>query len=208
MDVDLRQLAVLILLSIAVLIRLFAHQQAGGIQRDQSDGVALEGGAVIAVGLRLVFLVGGLGGTIAWLISPDLIPGSIDLPAWAHWFGIALAETGVVLLAAVHVALGVHFSGTLHLREDHQLVRSGPYARIRHPMYTSFLLLFVGLSLVMANVPLAVLMLSSQAWVIGWRLPIEEAQLADRFGHRWDEYRAGTGALVPTLSAGRRGSHR
>ncbi|MEM9613947.1 MAG: isoprenylcysteine carboxylmethyltransferase family protein [Actinomycetota bacterium] len=197
MAIELRQLAVLILLSLTVVVRLVAHRNAGGIARDQSDGVGLEGGRAAALIARLVFLVGGLGGVVTWLISPTLLPGSVDLPAGVHWVGLVSAEAGVALLVAVHVALGVHFSGTLHLRDDHRLVRIGPYASVRHPMYTSFLLLFVGLSLLMSNVPIAVILLASQVWVVGWRLRKEEQQLAERFGPEWTRYRATTGALFP-----------
>ncbi|MEM7273753.1 MAG: isoprenylcysteine carboxylmethyltransferase family protein [Actinomycetota bacterium] len=203
MDIDLRQLAVLIILSLAILLRLVSHRHAGGMTRDQSDGVELEGGTAAAIIARLVFLVGGLGLLITWLVAPDVLPGTVDLPGWAHWLGLVLAEVGLVLLMAVQVALGVHFSGTLHLRDDHRLVRTGPYAAIRHPMYTSFLLLFAGLSLMVANVPLAVILLGSQVWVIGWRLPKEEQQLADRFGTDWSDYRATTRALVPPFRFGR-----
>jgi protein-S-isoprenylcysteine O-methyltransferase Ste14 len=199
MDNELRQLAVLILLSLAILVRLVAHRQAGGMFRDQSDGVELEGGTVAATTFRLVFLVGGLGGAITWLVSADLLPTSVDLPTWLHWVGIGLAEAGVALLVAVHLALGVHFSGTLHLRDDHQLVRTGPYATIRHPMYTSFLLLFSGLSLLIADIAIAAILLGSQIWVLAWRLAKEERQLADRFGAEWGRYQATTGALVPPL---------
>ncbi|MEM9655769.1 MAG: isoprenylcysteine carboxylmethyltransferase family protein [Actinomycetota bacterium] len=204
MDLDLRQLAVLILFSLTLLLRIVAHRQAGGVTRDQSDGIELEGGTAVAVLMRLLFLVGGLGGIITWMIAPDLLPGSVELPAVVHWIGIGLAEAGLVLLMAVHVALGVHFSGTLHLRGDHRLVRTGPYARIRHPMYTSFLLLFGGLSVLIANVPIAVILLGSQVWVIGWRLPKEEAQLAARFGGEWHHYRSDTARLVPRFGVVRR----
>lgn len=199
MDTDLRQLAVLLLLSTTILVRLVAHHQAGGISRDQTDGIAAEGGTVVAVAVRAVFGLGGIIGVLLWVVSPGLLPGTVDLPAAASWVGVALAEAGLVLLVAVHLALGVHFSGTLHLRDDHDLVRTGPYAAVRHPMYSSFLLLFTGLSLVMANVVLAALLLGSQVWVLAWRLRREEQQLAETFGSGWEAYRASTGTIVPSL---------
>lgn len=192
-----RAILVLTLLALTIGVRLVAHHEAGGLLRDQADGMAREGGTVVAVVLRLVFLVGGLGGTVAWALSPELLPGSLAVPGWAAWLGVASAVAGLVLLVWVHIALGVHFSGTLHLRDGHRLVQHGPYARVRHPMYTSFLLLLGGLSVVMGNVPLAVVLLGSQVWVLWFRLPAEEASLAAAFPEAWPAYRARTGALLP-----------
>jgi protein-S-isoprenylcysteine O-methyltransferase Ste14 len=66
-------------------------------------------------------------------------------------------------------------------------------------MYTSFLLLFSGLSLLIADIAIAAILLGSQIWVLAWRLAREERQLADRFGAEWGRYQATTGALVPPL---------
>ncbi|MEM9465011.1 MAG: isoprenylcysteine carboxylmethyltransferase family protein [Actinomycetota bacterium] len=197
MDPELRRLAVVVIITLVVAVRLVAHSQAGGMLRDQSDGLEREGGVVVGIALRLVFLVGGLGGLGVWIADPDALPGTIELPAAAQWAGLAVAEAGLILLIAVHLALGVHFSGTLHSPDDHRLVTSGPYARIRHPMYTSFLLLFAGFGLLTGNVPLMAVMFGSQAWVLGVRLRHEEAQLAERFADDWARYRSSTGALVP-----------
>ena len=195
-----RQILVGVLLSLTIAVRLVAHHEAGGMFRTQDDGLEREGGRLVGLLLRLVFLVGGLGTMVAWAVWPALVPGNVALPAWAHALGVVLAEAGVVLLVWVHIALGVHFSGTLHLRGDHQLVQHGPYASVRHPMYTSFLLLFGGLSLLTGNLLVAAITLGSQVWTIGWRLSAEEASLAARFGEAWAHYRARTGAILPRLA--------
>ncbi|MEN0062297.1 MAG: isoprenylcysteine carboxylmethyltransferase family protein [Myxococcota bacterium] len=192
-----RQLLVGALFAIVLGIRLLAHREAGGLFRDQSDGLRREGGWFIGIMVRVVFLIGGLVGLAAWVVSPSLVPGSVAIPPWGHGVGLVLLETGILLLVWVHLALGVHFSGTLHLRDDHRLVRRGPYARIRHPMYTSFLLIFGGLTLLTSNVLLGGLWLASQLWVLGWRLPQEERSLQERFGAQWHNYHRQTGVLTP-----------
>ena len=192
-----RQLVVGVLLTLVLGVRAVSHAAAGGMFRRQDDGLEREGGTVVGLLLRLVFLVGGLGLLVAWIMQPQLVPGNVALPPWAHWLGLGLAEAGALLLVAVHLALGIHFSGTLHLRDDHQLVRHGPYGRIRHPMYTSFLLFFGGLALLTGNGLVALITLGSQVWTIGVRLPAEESSLKARFGPAWDEYRARTGVLTP-----------
>ncbi len=196
MDVSERQLLVGVLLSLILLVRIVSHQEAGGMFRDQSDGLEREG-RLLGYVARFAFLVGGVGGAFLWCWRAELVPLNLPLPVAAHWLGLGLVEAGVALLVWVQIALGVHFSGTLHLREGHQLVQHGPYARIRHPMYTSFLLLFTGLGLLTGNGLLAAIMLGSQVWVLGWRLPQEEAMLEQQFGDLWREYRGRTGAVLP-----------
>jgi protein-S-isoprenylcysteine O-methyltransferase Ste14 len=66
-------------------------------------------------------------------------------------------------------------------------------------MYSAFLLLFAGLSLLTSNLVLAAILLGSQVWVLAWRLGAEESQLAERFGDQWHDYRRRTGALFPRL---------
>lgn len=197
MTLDERRLAVGILLTLIVLVRLVAHHEAGGLTRDQSDGLDREGGRAQGVLLRVLFLGGGLGGALLWVLAPGLLPTPLDLPRWAPWLGLSLAQLGLGLLVWVHIALGVHFSGTLHLRGDHTLVQRGPYARVRHPMYTAFLLLLGGLALLMGDGLLAAVLLGSQVWVIGQRLPLEERSLAERFPEAWPAHAARTGVLLP-----------
>ncbi|MEM9516505.1 MAG: isoprenylcysteine carboxylmethyltransferase family protein [Actinomycetota bacterium] len=199
MSLDEQRLAVLIIVSLTVLVRLVAHRVAGGIARDQSDGMEQEGGVVVAVAARLVFLVGGLGSIVVWLVADDIVPGQLELPGWVPWVGLVIAELGFALLMWVHIALGVHFSGTLHIRDDHSLIQDGPYTIVRHPMYTSFLMIFAGLALLTGNVVVALAFFGSQAWVLGVRLGAEEAQLAERFGDQWASYSNRTGALTPRL---------
>lgn len=192
-----QQIIVGVLFSIAILIRLVAHSEAGGLFRDQRDGMQREGGIFFAIAIRLIFFISGLAATLLWITSPQSLPGNFILPSWAHWLGLILAELGIALLVWVHIALGVHFSGTLHLRNNHTLVQRGPYQRIRHPMYTAFLLLFGGLSLLTANILLASVYLSSQIWTILGRLGQEERSLEARFGEDYRRYKAQTGILTP-----------
>ncbi|MEM6640631.1 MAG: isoprenylcysteine carboxylmethyltransferase family protein [Pseudomonadota bacterium] len=197
MDLSERRLAVAGVLLLLFAVRLIAHRAAGGMARDQSDGIALEGGRSVALALRLTVLVFGLIPAVIWCVAPTRLPGQLDLPDITYWAALASALAGLLLLIFVHRALGRQFSGTLHLRDDHQLVTHGPYSRIRHPMYTAFLLLLGGLATLIGNAWIAVVLLGSQVWVLLVRLPLEEAQLNERFGQAWQEHCHRTGRLLP-----------
>lgn len=124
---------------------------------------------------------------------------AITIPAWIRFLGVPLAMGALVLLAAAHRALDGYFSTTLRLRKDHRLVNSGPYAWVRHPIYTAYLVFFLGAFLLSANAGIGALGIAVILVIITLRLPREEALLRDRFGESWDRYAASTGRFIPRL---------
>lgn len=92
--------------------------------------------------------------------------------------------------------LGSEWSPQLQLREGHHLVTSGPYARIRHPMYTGITGFGVGLALVSANwVFVALVALVVVGLLL--RIPREEEMLIAEFGDEYRMYKQRTGSLLP-----------
>jgi protein-S-isoprenylcysteine O-methyltransferase Ste14 len=69
------------------------------------------------------------------LFSSSFLLFHMPLPNWLRWLGVGLGFLSVPFLAWVHYVLDKNWSITLKLQTDHQLVTSGPYRRIRHPMY-------------------------------------------------------------------------
>lgn len=63
------------------------------------------------------------------------------------------------MLVLTHRALGIHWSTTLQFKEGHSLITTGPYGLIRHPMYTSLSIIFIGLAIVASFWPLWILIL-------------------------------------------------
>jgi protein-S-isoprenylcysteine O-methyltransferase Ste14 len=107
------------------------------------------------------------------------------------WAGIALA-----LWARWH--LGQYWSGRITIKEGHKLIRTGPYARLRHPIYTGLLLATAGTAMEIDQwrgvVSVCVILLGF--WIKGTR---EEALLTKEFGDEFDEHRSSTGFLLPKL---------
>ena len=137
----------------------------------------------------------------AWVIDPMLLPWArIPLPEAARWAGAPIFGVGLVLLFWVHQTLGRNFSPYLRIREAHTLVTAGPYARVRHPMYTAFLLLVGGLALLSAHLLMVLTGFGILGAVLIIRTPREEAMLAEHFGERYEAYRARTGRLLPRWS--------
>ncbi len=119
--------------------------------------------------------------------------------AWAVRLGRAgagLAIAGLALTLWSRIALGRYWSGIVALKQDHKLVRSGPYAVVRHPLYSGLLLASFGTALAFglwrAVAGAALLWIAFLS-----RARREDALLAGQFGDEFNEFRAHTGRLLP-----------
>lgn len=108
----------------------------------------------------------------------------------AAWAGIALRLWAII-------ALGRFFRGTVHIQQDHQVVRSGPYRWVRHPSYSGMLLGAAALAVWLGN-PLS--WLAAMGCILAailYRIRVEERVLGEALGERYLSYAAGTRRLIP-----------
>jgi protein-S-isoprenylcysteine O-methyltransferase Ste14 len=127
-----------------------------------------------------------------------LRPGpEVDVPDVLRWLGIVVSVLGVAFSLWSMVTLGRHYDLVLEVHQDHELVRSGPYALVRHPVYTGLALHFAGACLATGNLPLiaGTLLVSYPAFYL--RARAEERLLRDRFGEEYEEYAREVPMLVP-----------
>jgi protein-S-isoprenylcysteine O-methyltransferase Ste14 len=75
----------------------------------------------------------------------------LPLPAAARWVGFFVGLLGVGIAGWAQVTIGRQWSAQLQLAEGHQVVSSGPYAHIRHPIYAALTAVSIGFALVTAN---------------------------------------------------------
>lgn len=93
---------------------------------------------------------------------------------------------------------GLSTSRNVKLLDDHQLIQSGPYAFIRHPMYFGWWVSMLGLTMLYPVWAVFLLFLFSLISFIG-RARREDAALAERFGNVWEEYRKRTKSIIPLI---------
>jgi protein-S-isoprenylcysteine O-methyltransferase Ste14 len=110
--------------------------------------------------------------------------------------GLMLEAIGLFLTVWARRHLGRNWSGAITIKVDHQLVGSGPYGVLRHPIYTGILAMYAGLALVTGEW-LAVVGLVLVALAYGRKIRLEETNLKVAFGIDYDAYRRETWALVP-----------
>jgi len=113
--------------------------------------------------------------------------------------GLTIEVCGLLLAIWARRHLGRNWSGRITIKADHELVKSGPYRFVRHPIYTALLGMYAGTALVSGEWhALLGFFLASFAY---WRkIRMEEANLAVAFGPAWGDYRRSTGSLLPSRS--------
>lgn len=115
------------------------------------------------------------------------------------WAGIFLTACGIALAIWARYHLGANWSAAITIHSSHALVRTGPYARLRHPIYSGMLLAVAGTALAQGQwrglVALGIILV---AWSI--KAKKEEAWLRSEFGQEFEDYARLTGFLMPRLT--------
>ncbi|MGD0890084.1 MAG: isoprenylcysteine carboxylmethyltransferase family protein [Terracidiphilus sp.] len=110
--------------------------------------------------------------------------------------GCALTMFGLCVAIWARRVLGRNWSGEITIKVEHELIRSGPYKRLRHPIYTGILIMYAGTAVVNGtNLAIVGFLLAAIAYARKIRL--EEANLRVAFDAKYDEYCRETWALVP-----------
>jgi protein-S-isoprenylcysteine O-methyltransferase Ste14 len=116
---------------------------------------------------------------------------------WQGWVGLVLILAALTLFYETHRQLGRNWSVTLETRKKHQLVDTGLYAYVRHPMYSAFWLLALSQAFLLAN------WVAGLSGIVGFgllfllRMGHEERLMIDTFGREYEEYMRRTKRVVP-----------
>lgn len=117
---------------------------------------------------------------------------------WTEVLGVAITAAGLGFAVWARAYLGGNWSSTVTVKVGHELVRSGPYRWVRHPIYSGMVLAMFGTAIEHRQVRgfVAVVLLYA-----GFKIKsrIEEQAMAATFGPEYAEYMSTTGAIVPRL---------
>ena len=113
-------------------------------------------------------------------------------------FGIALCASGVAFAMWARRTLGANWSAEPSIKVGHQLVQTGPYRWVRHPIYSGLVLALLGTFIGTGRVRTAAL-LGFAVLVIVLKIRIEESLMMRQFPDEYPDYRKRTQALVPFL---------
>lgn len=133
----------------------------------------------------------------------------IPVPGLTGWFlprrfhflvvvGVIVQAAFFLLAVSARRHLGRNWSAEVRIGEGHELVRTGPYRMLRHPIYTAMLGMFVGTAIASSQYhALAAVAILAIAYLRKTRL--EENIMRETFGVEWDSYQQNTWRLVPLL---------
>lgn len=183
----------LIFLSVVSIGSYFRHKAHK--QKDRFNRMKHEG--------PVTFLILRLCGLSIWVIcllfivQPSLFSSlRFESNAWIQAAGLLMAFTALPMGISVFRNLGRNITDTVETRAHHELVTSGIYRFIRHPLYTTGFLFFFGLGLIAGLWP--VLSLSVIVLVTLYvRTFTEEDHLIAEFGDRYRVYMERTGKFIP-----------
>ena len=122
-----------------------------------------------------------------------LPPSSLIMAA-----GLAVEAAGLFLAIWARRHLGRNWSGEITIKVEHELIRSGPYRLLRHPIYTGLLTMYAGTALVTGEW-LGIVGLALALFAYWRKIRLEEANLNVAFGEGYEAYRRETWALLPGL---------
>jgi len=154
--------------------------------------------------------VGGAAALLPYLVPIPyavvaLRPGpELAVPDALRWAGVALAVAGVAFSMWAALTLGRHFDMDVELHAGHEIVRGGPYALVRHPVYSGLGLHLLGAALATGNLLLlgGTLLCALPAFYA--RASIEERLLRSELGAAYEDYAREVGMLVPFIGTASR----
>ncbi len=129
----------------------------------------------------------------SWMAWADLV-----FPFWIHLTGAILLICSIPYMVWVHRTLGQHYSYALETKTEQKLITSGPYSRVRHPLYSAHNLFNLGMVFLTAYSPLILFAIIGVPFTYA-RMKSEEKMMIEKFGGEYEEYLKRTGRIFPKL---------
>ena len=143
---------------------------------------------LLLVGAWLIFGTRSELGALNYRVLPN------ELVVWG--IGLALTAIGVGIAIWARLSLGANWSGTVTLKNEHELVRKGLYRWIRHPIYTGIALGMFGSAIIRVYL---IGLIGAGLILLGFYIKArkEESFLREEFGAGFEEHAQQTGMFLP-----------
>lgn len=175
-------------------IRIYFRSQTLG-RESEKEKPLFDRPTVFLSGVIIAFFVT----MFFYILLPDWIFWAhFNIHVFIRWLGVVLGCVGILMLFWVHSTLGKQYSAKLEIQKEHELITTGPYKSIRHPMYTVFMTFTIGASLMTAN-GLMIILSVLLAIPFHWISRKEEEMLSEQFGEAYQKYMNRTGRFLPPL---------
>ena len=180
------EISLLIWLLAEVVMQVVQWRQGGRAQRTEWRSLGM---------LVVAFAIGNVLGALARdnvraldLHIPWKVLFFVAIPVL--WFGVGFRLWSIR-------TLGKFFRGVVHVQENHEVVRDGPYRVLRHPSYTGALIAILGVALTFNNILAIVVFVGCGFVGIYYRIVVEERVLIEGLGKAYTDYVTTTKRLIP-----------
>ena len=158
--------------------------------RRQTVGSRLIQVSIILLVLVPLFVEGRGAGLLYRHLYPNLLS--------VKYVGVLLLVLGLGFAVWARFVLGRNWSGIVTVKEDHTLITRGPYAWVRHPIYSGMLLGLLGSAVTLGTI-LTFIEVPVVALAFWLKLRTEERFMLETFGEQYTAYRQHVKALIPRV---------
>lgn len=136
----------------------------------------------------------GLGRTGIPVLDQRFLP----VGPWCFWVGAAVTASGLLFSVWARAYLGTNWSQAVTIKQDHELITGGPYALVRHPIYSGLLAAFLGCAIARGEWRglIAVALILAALWP---KLRLEEKWMHSHFGDSYDVYSRRVARIIPHI---------
>lgn len=114
----------------------------------------------------------------------------------AAYAGLAMTEIGLGFAVWARLRIGKNWSRLIEVKKDHELIRTGPYGVVRHPIYAGLMLATLGTAVAYGRLSGFIsFVLIAAAW--GYKAKLEEAVMLEQFGADYEQYCRNVKGLIP-----------
>ena len=173
---------------VAVFTAAMTAKRASAMHGGSLNQLTYEVRGLIAVraALGLVFY----SALMCWLFWPNACRWMyLPLPMSVRWSGALLMVPALSFFVWAFRSIGTNYRGGVGLYDRHELVTTGAYRWMRHPIYATFIVVMVLVGPLSSNWLLGASGLALVVAIAAARIPIEERELHARFGSAWEQYR-------------------
>ena len=114
------------------------------------------------------------------------------------YVGLGVTVAGLAFAVLARFYIGKNWSALIQVKEGHELIQTGPYGLVRHPIYSGLMLATLGTAIAYGELSGFIgFILVVAAW--GYKSRLEEAAMAEQFGAQYEKYRSQVKGLIPFI---------
>ncbi len=166
----------------------------GMTQKEKIDAIKGPDGPLLLLVAIPMFIL-----PLIYVFTQKLDFANYHIPRGVGWLGAPTFAIAIWLLWRAHSDLGKNFTLTSETKEEQNLVTSGVYKKIRHPIYTAHLIWGIAQALLLQNWIAGPTFLIASIPLYIKRIPREEEMMIKEFGDEYRNYMEVTGRLLPKL---------